>query len=116
VSLLFAAPKLEAIMPAYGFTEEQNEIWIKGRDFNKKDGKDSLGVVVRFGEKEATILDVQTVLITVLAPERPDLTADEVVTVQVDNCLKNKTVSAPQSLTFRYIKGKNPFRDTTTKN
>jgi hypothetical protein len=77
----------------------ETEVWIKGCQFT-----DKAGMIVRFGGREARILETEDNIITCYAPARPDLIHETKVVVEVSNFHPSDgAISGDRTLEFTYL-------------
>jgi len=88
-------PVLVDVKPQRGEFNRDTEVWIKGRGFSDK-------VAVTFGDKTAKVVDTSENLITVLAPQRDDITRDTTVDITVSNKFARELYSSEKKLSFTY--------------
>jgi len=95
-------PKLKGILPRSAPSCEETEVWIRGSGFSDK----ADNVIVKFGDREAKIIEIEEHLIVCLTPQRPDLSFDSTVPVIVANVHSAKgQLLCEKPLFFRYSVG-----------
>jgi len=96
---IYGRPKLTDLIPKRGFSNEETEVWIRGNFFC-----DRTMMNVKFGDKEASIIETEENLITCIAPIRTDLLSDTVVTVTVSSLHSTKgPLQCTKSIHFKYL-------------
>lgn len=93
-------PRPFAIKPAYGPTNGETEVWIRGKLFT-----DRANTSVTFGGKEAKVIETEDNILVCYAPVRDDLQEDTMVEVKVTNHKGDQSESfdASKVLEFTYI-------------
>jgi hypothetical protein len=93
-------PRPFAIKPAYGPTNGETEVWIRGKLFT-----DRANTSVTFGGKEAKVIETEDNILVCYAPPRDDLHEDTTVEVKVTNHKGDQSESfdASKVLEFTYL-------------
>lgn len=89
-------PLVNALKPATGPTNSENEVWIKGKMFTDK-------TAVFFDDSPAKVIEIAENLLTVIAPARPELTEPTKVVVTVSNNYSRDSYPAEKRLEYTYI-------------
>lgn len=92
-------PIVYDLKPRRGLANSETEVWIKGKGF---DTSSSESVVVAFGKRFGHVVEVADNLITVIAPQRPDLITPTTVSVEVANKHGEHLLNAEKKLNFLY--------------
>jgi len=92
-------PRPFALKPSEGYAHSETEIWIRGKSFT-----DRANTSVRFGGKEARVIETEDTMLVCYAPPRDDLTEDTQVKLEITNFHPEMgSLSATKSLNFTYI-------------
>eukprot|EP01119_Soliformovum_irregulare_P012638 TRINITY_DN3298_c1_g1_i2.p1 TRINITY_DN3298_c1_g1~~TRINITY_DN3298_c1_g1_i2.p1 ORF type:complete len:392 (+),score=61.18 TRINITY_DN3298_c1_g1_i2:101-1276(+) len=92
-------PKPFALKPIEGDSHSETEIWIRGKCFT-----DRANTSVKFGGKEAKVIETEDNILVCVAPARDDLTEDTTVQLEVTNHHPELgTLPCAKNLTFTYI-------------
>lgn len=92
-------PRAFNLMPREGLAFSENEVWIKGKNFN-----DRANILVKFGGHEARIAETEDNILICFAPERPDLIIDTPVEVTITNLHpQGEKISSEKPLVYTYL-------------
>jgi len=92
-------PKPFALKPVEGDSHVETEIWIRGKCFT-----DRANTSVKFGGREAKVIETEENMLVCLAPARDDLTEDTVVQLEVTNYHPELgSLPCAKNLTFNYV-------------
>jgi hypothetical protein len=84
------------LLNKFGLSEENNEVWIRGRYFSDE-------VQVFFGEREAKVIERDDNMISVVVPKIMDITESTEVQVRVYNLTSMERIPADRILYYTYL-------------